>query len=74
MSSATGSSSGIVPPRLTNGLSKKVESLKAAVALQFACYNFVRVHRTTKLTPAMAAGVAGSHWTMTDLLDVTVLQ
>ncbi|MGD1146699.1 MAG: IS1 family transposase [Thermoanaerobaculaceae bacterium] len=58
--------------RLTNAFSKKVDNLRAAVALHFATYNFVRVHRTTKLTPAMAAGVAGSPWTMADLLHVTV--
>ena len=58
--------------RLTNAFSEKVENLKAAVALHFACYNFVRVHRTLKVTPAMAAGVAGSPWTMADLLHVTV--
>ncbi len=58
--------------RLTNAFSKKVYNLLAAVALHFATYNFVRVHRTTKQTPAMAAGVAGSPWTMADLLHVTV--
>lgn len=42
--------------RFTNGFSKKVENMRAAVSLYFAHYNFVRVHRTLRVTPAMAAG------------------
>lgn len=49
--------------RLTNGFSKKIENLTAAVALHYMNYNFVRVHQTTKTTPAMAAGVADHKWT-----------
>ena len=44
--------------RLTNAFSKKVKNLRAAVSLHFAHYNFVRVHRTLRVTPAMEAGVA----------------
>ena len=44
--------------RLTNGFSKKVENMRAAVSLHFAHYNFVRVHRSLRVTPAMAAGVS----------------
>jgi hypothetical protein len=43
--------------RLTNAFSKKLENLKAAYALHFAHYNFVQIHRTLRMTPAMAAGV-----------------
>jgi hypothetical protein len=43
--------------RLTNAFSKRLENLKAAVALHFAHYNFVRVHSTLRVTPAMAAGL-----------------
>jgi hypothetical protein len=41
---------------LTNAFSKKVERLQAGVALQFAHYNLVRVHKTLRVTPAMVAG------------------
>ena len=43
--------------RLTNAFSKKVENHRAAVALHFAHYNLVRLHRTLRTTPAMAANV-----------------
>jgi hypothetical protein len=41
--------------RLTNAFSKKVENLAHAVALHFMCYNFARVHKTLRVTPAMEA-------------------
>jgi ABC-type histidine transport system ATPase subunit len=47
--------------RLTNAFSKKVENLRAAVSLLFAHYNFVRVHRTLRVTPAMEAGVSDGY-------------
>jgi len=55
--------------RLTNAFSKKLENLKAAVALHFAHYNFVRIHRTLKVTPAMEAGVLDRLWTLTELVE-----
>ena len=55
--------------RLTNAFSKKVENLRAAVALHFAHYNFVRVHKTLRATPAMAAGITASLWTLEELLE-----
>lgn len=55
--------------RLTNGFSKKVENLKAAVSLHYGYYNFVRKHSTIKTTPALAAGVADRQWTLGDLVD-----
>jgi len=55
--------------RLTNGFSKSLESLKAAVALHFAYYNFVRVHKSLRVTPAMDAGVTNKLWGIGDLLD-----
>jgi len=55
--------------RLTNAFSKKLENLKAAVALHFAHYNFVRVHSTLRVTPAMEAGVTNRLWTIAELLE-----
>jgi IS1 family transposase len=48
--------------RLTNAFSKKVENLKAAIALHFVHYNFARIHRSLRVTPAMAAGVSNHVW------------
>jgi IS1 family transposase len=56
--------------RLTNGFSKKVEAHVNALALHFAYYNFVRLHRTLKVTPAMAAGVTDRLWEMSDLVEI----
>jgi len=56
--------------RLTNGFSKKLDNLKAAIALHFAWYNFVRVHQTLRVTPAMAANLTDRLWTLEDLLAV----
>jgi hypothetical protein len=63
--------------RLTNAFSKKVENLAHAVSLHYMHYNFARVHtsltitdengKTTKRTPAMAAGVTDHVWTLTEV-------
>ena len=57
--------------RLTNAFSKKVENLHAAVALHFAHYNFVRLHRSLNVTPAMQAGVSNRLWSLTELVERT---
>lgn len=57
--------------RLTNAFSKKLENFKAAVALHFASYNFVRVHGTLDATPAMAAGLEKRPWTIRELVERT---
>lgn len=57
--------------RLTSAFSKKADNLKAAVALHFAYYNLVRVHRTLKTTPAIAAGVTSREWSITDLIRLS---
>ena len=54
--------------RLTNAFSKKLRNLKAAVALHFAHYNFKRIHRTLKCTPAMEAGIADHVWEWEELV------
>ncbi|MGD0351914.1 MAG: IS1 family transposase [Dehalococcoidia bacterium] len=56
--------------RLTNGFSKKVDNLKHAVALHFMYYNFVRVHKTLGVTPAMAAGITDHVWTIEDIVNL----
>ena len=55
--------------RLTYAFSKKLENFEAAVALHFAYYNLVRTHGTLKMTPAMAAGIERSFWTVGDLVE-----
>ena len=55
--------------RLTYAFSKKLVNFEAAVALHFAYYNLVRTHGTLKMTPAMAAGVERSFWTVGDLVE-----
>lgn len=56
--------------RLTNAFSKKVENHVAAVALHTMFYNFVRVHQTLKVSPAMAAGVTDRLWEISDIVQV----
>lgn len=58
--------------RLTNAHTKKLENHGAAIALHFAHYNFVRIHSTIRCTPAMAAGVSKTVWSMDDLLDAAL--
>ena len=56
--------------RLTNAFSKKLENFKAAVALHFAYYNFVKVHTSLRMTPAMALGITSKLWTVGDLIGL----
>jgi IS1 family transposase len=58
--------------RLTHAFSKKLENFEAAVALHFAYYNLVRTHGSLKMTPAMAAGVEKSFWTVGDLVEAAL--
>jgi IS1 family transposase len=55
--------------RLTNAFSKKLDNLKAAVALHFAYYNFCRVHSSLRVTPAMEAGLTDHVWTIAELIS-----
>lgn len=54
--------------RLTNAFSKKMENHAAAVALGYFAYNFIKIHRTLRMTPAMAAGVTDRLWEVSDLV------
>jgi IS1 family transposase len=56
--------------RLTNGFSKKVENLTYAVALHFMYYNFCRIHRTLRVTPAMEAEVTNRLWGVGDIVGL----
>lgn len=54
--------------RLTNAFSKKFTSHVHALGLYFAFYNFCRIHKTLRVTPAMAAGIADKLWTLADIV------
>jgi IS1 family transposase len=56
--------------RLTNAFSKKAENHAHMMAIYFMHYNFVRLHQTLKVTPAMAAGVTPKLWEMSDMVKV----
>jgi IS1 family transposase len=56
--------------RLTNGFSKKIENHAAAVSLWFMYYNFVRIHQTLRVTPAMESGLSNHVWTIEELVGL----
>jgi IS1 family transposase len=56
--------------RLTNAFSKKVENHAYAISLHYMHYNFVRQHKTLRVSPAMAAGVSDRLWSVSDIVDV----
>ena len=56
--------------RLTNGFSKKAENHLHSVAIHFMHYNFLRIHQSLRITPAMAAGVTSKLWSLTDMVRV----
>jgi IS1 family transposase len=56
--------------RLTNAFSKKIENMKHAVALNFAYYNFCRIHQTIRVTPAMEAGIADHAWELEEIVGL----
>lgn len=56
--------------RLTNGYSKKIENHVASLAIHYMHYNFVRIHHSLRVTPAMAAGVTDRLWSIEDLLSL----
>jgi len=56
--------------RLSNGFSRKIENHMAAVALHYFAYNFIKQHRTLRVSPAMAAGVTDKLWDVSDLVSL----
>ena len=54
--------------RLSNGFSRKMENHAAATALNYFAYNFIKIHRTLRTSPAMAAGVTDRLWSVEDLV------
>src|SRR5205807_5809978 len=56
--------------RLTNGFSKKIDNLQAAVALHFMYYNFCKVHLSLRMTPAMKAGKASKVFEIADIVGL----
>jgi IS1 family transposase len=56
--------------RLSNGFSRKMENHAAAVALYYFAYNFIRIHRSLRVSPAMAAGVTDHLWSVSELVDL----
>ena len=57
-------------PRLTNGFSKKVENLQHSVALHYMNYNFAKIHKTLRVTPAMEAGLATHVWSIEEIVGL----
>src|SRR5205823_3286594 len=53
--------------RLTHAFSKKVENHAAMVAIHFLYYNFARIHKTLRITPAMAAGLSDRVWSLEEI-------
>jgi IS1 family transposase len=58
--------------RLTNAFSKKVENHAHAIALHFMYYNFGRIHKTLRITPAMAAGVTQHVWSLEEIAELAI--
>jgi hypothetical protein len=56
--------------RLTNAFSKKVENHWASLAIHYMHYNFVRIHQSLRMTPAMAAGVTAHLWSIDDIVNL----
>jgi len=56
--------------RLTNAFSKKIDNHEHAIALHFMYYNFVRIHKTLRVTPAQAAGITTKLWEIEDLVKL----
>ena len=60
--------------RLTNAFSKKIENHECAVALHFMYYNFARIHKTLRVTPAMEAGISDHVWTLEEIANLAPIE
>jgi hypothetical protein len=58
--------------RLTNAFSKKLKNLECAVSLHFFYYNFMRIHSSLRVTPAMESGITNRLWNWNDLLNYDI--
>ena len=58
--------------RSTDGFSRKIENHMAAVAINYFAYNFIKIHRTVRVSPAMAAGVTNRLFDVSDLVALLV--
>jgi hypothetical protein len=58
--------------RLSNGFSREIENHMAAVALNYFAYNFIKIHTTLRVTPAMAAGVTDRLFDVSDLVNLLI--
>jgi hypothetical protein len=56
--------------RLTNAFSKKVENHAHAIAIHFMHYNFARIHKSLRVTPAMEAGVSDHVWSLEEIIGL----
>lgn len=56
--------------RLTNAFSKKLENHMHGLSLYFMFYNYCKIHKTLRITPAMAAGLTDHVWELTDIVNL----
>lgn len=71
ITTAEGKSCSLATKFASAEVAKKFENLQAAVSLHFAHYNLVRLHKTTRVTPAMVAGVVNRLWSLEELVERT---
>jgi hypothetical protein len=58
--------------RLSNGFSRKIETHMAAVPINYFAYNFIKIHRSLRMSPAMAAGVVDRLFDVSDLVNLLI--
>jgi hypothetical protein len=58
--------------RLSNGFSRKIENHMAAVAINYFAYNFIKIHRSLRVTPTMEAGIVTRTFDVSDLVNLLI--